>query len=148
MRVRVLLLCAVAAALAFAPAPLPRKPRDRDDPEKAERLYDSSAGLWRSPDDSLWLHLHRNEKAAQPGGRKWGIVLASPDSPGEYFRDAPARVEAAGDALRIVLPSAAGGEGRRAHALLVRRDGDRLSVQVFGGPLAGSYLLEKARAKH
>jgi hypothetical protein len=146
MRIRVVLLVAVAAALGFAPAPLPRKERNRDDPEKAERLYDSAAGMWRSPDESLWLYLHRNEKAAESGG-KWGIVLAFPNAPGEYFRDAPARVEAVRGALRIVLPPATGGENRRVEALLIHRDGDRLSVRVIGGPRAGSYLLKKGRAK-
>jgi hypothetical protein len=144
---RAMLPVVALLSLGLAPAPKPEGP-----PEKVVKLYASLRGLWRPVDDrsplsGFWLHA--GEKAALPAGGKWTIrlSLSFDGKVRERFDGPPARAELDGEKMKFALPLPGKGSKHTVRSLRVHKVGDKLHLQVTGGPFEGKYVLKRVPSK-
>jgi hypothetical protein len=141
------LMTAALLSLGLAPAPKPDGP-----PEKVRTLYTSLRGMYRPVDDKSPLShfwLHAGEKASLPKAGKWEmrLVLAFDGKERERFDGKPANAGPDGDGMKFTLPAPGKGSKHTVRSLRIHKVGDKLHLQITGGPYEGKYVLKRVPSK-
>lgn len=143
---------ALAAVLMVRPASTRSEPPARTKKTVGQLYAAHFPGPWGADGGKarlggLWLHRNEKGRANRPNEGLWRINLNFAGGGPEGFRGTPEKVEADGDGLKITLPPAGKGEGRKTRVLRIQRAGNKLKVRVIGGRFEGAYELKRVPSK-